>query len=224
MGTVISLDEHRAARMTGERPSPGTEPMPARTIFYFDLASPFTYFAVERVERVLGAVEWQPVSWPATTLAPDLPGSDAAASRRLREDAEERARTLRMPLVWPDHFPRPMRRVTRAAVYAVESGRGGRFALAAARLAFAGGYHLNARDTIAEAAAAAGLPVEATLAAAADASRDPALERVARELLAAGVDRVPVVRVGSSLFAGEERLAEAAAAQRAPQRRTGFAG
>jgi hypothetical protein len=37
-----------------------------------------------------------------------------------------------------------------------------------------------------------------------------------RVLVAHGADRLPVVRVGRLLFAGEERLAEAAAAARAP--------
>jgi hypothetical protein len=45
-------------------------------------------------------------------------------------------------------------------------------------------------------------------------ARDGAIEAAGRRLLAAGADRLPALRVGRSLFSGEKRVAEAAAAAR----------
>ncbi|HEV2814839.1 MAG TPA: hypothetical protein VGW10_16405, partial [Solirubrobacteraceae bacterium] len=54
------------------------------------------------------------------------------------------------------------------------------------------------------------------LHAAGDIGRDGAMEEAARRLLAHGADRLPAVRVGRTLFAGEDRIAEAAAAASVP--------
>jgi 2-hydroxychromene-2-carboxylate isomerase len=102
----------------------------------------------------------------------------------------------------------------RVASYATECGRGAAFALAAGRLAYCGGFDLEDPEVIAEAAAAAGLGLEACLQAARDESRDGELEAAGRRLLRAGADMLPALRVGSALFWGEERVAEAAAAAR----------
>jgi hypothetical protein len=74
-------------------------------------------------------------------------------------------------------------------------------------------------EVLAEAAAAAGIPLDACLQAARDPARDAQLEHVARRLLAAGADRLPVVRVGRVLYCGEQGVAQAAAVRRAPARR-----
>jgi 2-hydroxychromene-2-carboxylate isomerase len=169
--------------------------------FFFDLGCPFSYLAAERVERLLVDVEWVPVAGPST------PGD---LSSRLA--AERRAAELRLPLVWPDPFPPRARAALRAAVRANQLGAGAQFSLAAARLAFCGGFDLEDPEVLAEAAAAAGLPLEECLGAARDGSLDATLDATARGLVARGVERLPAVRVGHGLFTGEDRLAEAAAA------------
>ena len=102
----------------------------------------------------------------------------------------------------------------RVASYAAERGRGAAFALAAGRLAFCGGFDLDDPDSLAEAAAAAGLDLEESLRAAADRRRDGAMEAAARRLLAVGADRLPALRVGRSLFWGDSQVAEAVATAR----------
>jgi 2-hydroxychromene-2-carboxylate isomerase len=102
----------------------------------------------------------------------------------------------------------------RVAALAAECGRGSAFVLAASRLAFCGGFDLDDPEILAEAAAAAGLGLDAALEAAADAGRDGPIEEAGRRLLAQGADRLPVLQVGRTLFCGEERLSEAAAAAR----------
>lgn len=197
MGELIALTEQLADRA---RPTAG-----ARPAFFFDLACPFSYLAAERVERLLGEVEWVPVAGPLRHLR----------EADLYSEAEARASELRLPLIWPDPFPAPARGAQRAAVRATQLGCGSRFVLAAARLAFCGGFDLDDPEVMAEAAAASGFRLEHCLAAAADESLDAPLEATARGLTARGVRRLPAVRVGQGFFAGEAMLAQAAAVRRA---------
>ena len=77
----------------------------------------------------------------------------------------------------------------RAAAYAAEQGRGRDFVLAAGRLAFCGGFDLDDPEILAEAAAAAGIPLEDCFHAAGDQRRDGAAEAVGPQ--AAGGRRRP---------------------------------
>jgi 2-hydroxychromene-2-carboxylate isomerase len=171
--------------------------------FYFDLLSPWTYLAAERVERQFAGVRWRPVV--PDVLAPE--DSDEEARRVV----ELRAAELRMPLVWPETWPADGRSAMRVASLAAQRGRAAPFVLAASRLAFCGGYDLDDPEALAEAAAAAGLGLDECLRAAGDMGRDGALERTGLRLLAQGADALPVFVVGNVLFCGERRLGEAAA-------------
>jgi 2-hydroxychromene-2-carboxylate isomerase len=120
-----------------------------------------------------------------------------------------------MPLVWPDGYPAGAPVAMRvAALAAAEGGRAAPFVLAASRLAFCGGFDLDDPEVLAEAAAAAGLELPEVLAAGGDRSRDGEMEATALRLLAQGATRLPVLRVGRTLYCGESRIAEAAAALR----------
>ena len=208
MGNVISLAEHR--RMRCSSPAAVTAPRTARVTFAFDLSSPFTYLAAERVDRLFPNLVWRPVLEEVLQLPPVD-----------REAAEERAHALGMPLVWPDLGPESVRPAMRVASLAAERGCAAPFVLAATRLAFCGGFELDHPEALAEAAAAANLGLEDCLKAAGDEGRDGALEHGARKLMAQGADRLPVVRVGRLLFSGEDRLGEALAAAHAPALRAG---
>jgi 2-hydroxychromene-2-carboxylate isomerase len=213
MGELISLAERRAAR--GDANAPPARP---RVSFYFDLASPWTYLAAERVDRRFADVRWQPAIGEA------LPGGRDGVA--LRGAAEERAEALQMPLVWPEPQPAPGRSAMRVAAMAAEHGRAAEFVLAASRLAFCGGYDVDDPEILAEAAAAADLGLDDCLQAAGELRRDGPMEQAALRLLARGADALPVLVVGRTLFCGEHRLPEAAAAAsgrrlaRPPARRT----
>ena len=177
--------------------------------FSFDLASPGTYLAAERAERLLPGMLWRPV----------LPGSLHADASLLSRDAELRAASvraaeLRMPLVRPERYPTGGRAAMRVAAFAAERGQAPAFVLAACRLAFCGGFDLDDPEILAEAAAAASLPLEDCLRSAGDRGLDAAMEAAGRGLVAAGADRLPVFGVGRLLLCGEERLPLAAAAFR----------
>jgi 2-hydroxychromene-2-carboxylate isomerase len=207
VGQVISLADRRAAHR-----AQALRRTSARGEFFFDLACPFSYLVAERVERAFDRVIWTPVTTAALTRRAN--GSEPGALELLRSAAERRSRELRMPLVWPDRFPREVPSAMRAASLAAERGRGGAFMLAAGRLAFCGGFDLDDPEILAEAAAAAGLGLEDCLRAAGDGGRDGSMEAAGRRLLAAGADRLPALRVGRALFWGEQRVGEAAAAAR----------
>jgi 2-hydroxychromene-2-carboxylate isomerase len=208
LGEVIRLAERRARRT---RTRKGLAP--ARAQFFFDLACPFTYLAAERVERSFDHVVWTPAS--ATIVRGGSLESDPEALAAVRVAAAARAAELRLPLEWPEPFPAEVMAAMRVASHAAECGRGAAFALAAGRLAFCGGFDLDDPEILFEAAAAAGLALDACLQAAGDRRRDGAIEAAGSRLLAAGADRLPALKVGRSLYWGEERVAEAAAAARA---------
>ncbi|HVE69401.1 MAG TPA: DsbA family protein [Solirubrobacteraceae bacterium] len=189
-------------------------PPAAAAWLHFDLACPFSYLALECLDRRPPAVRWRPTC--AEALHRGDPWTDDDAGAAARAAAERRAAELHLPLSWPADHPRDARGAMRAALYADELDRGGAFALAAARLAFCGGFDLNDLEVLAEAAAAAGVPLDGCLAAAGDVARDGPLEEAGRRLLSWGADRVPVLRIGRVLHCGEQRVAAAAAMLRSP--------
>lgn len=193
MGELIELKDQLADR---SRPRGGS-----RAAFFYDLACPFSYLVAERIERVLGEVDWFPA--PAVALDGGARWARFDATRAL---AEREARAARLPLVWPDGFPANSRHALRAASYASENGAGASFALAASRLAFCGGFELEDPEILCVAAGAAGLPIDGCLAAARDPDRDVPLWATARGLRARGMRRLPAVRVGRRWFEGERLL------------------
>jgi 2-hydroxychromene-2-carboxylate isomerase len=212
MGDLIMLADRRADRLRPghEREAYGPAAAGGRAVerpaFFFDLACPFSYLVAERVERTLGEVDWVPV---ARTSLPNRPLS--LRSPKLRQLAERRAMELRLPLVWPERGSTGTPSALRAAAYAADVGAGATFALAASRLAFCGGFDLEDPEILAEAAAAAGIPLEGCLAAASDTSWDDELRVVGYGLASRGINELPAIRVDRRLLGGERCLAEAAA-------------
>ena len=198
MGDVIYLKDRRVARAQAPRET--------RPVFFFDLACPLSYLSAERIERVLGNVEWIPATLGAA--GPTRPPSQTAA---IRAHAETLAIAMRIPLIWPEAFPAESPRAMRAALHAAESGAGARFALAAGRLAFCGGFDLDDPDILAEAAAAAGIQPECSLAAAADPAWDAELQATGRRLRSAGVSELPAICIDGDWLDGDAAVAEALA-------------
>ena len=212
MGQLIDLAEHRAKR---SRVVALAQP----SGFYYDISCPFSYLAGERVERLLGEAAWHP--------APSIGGgrragtrATAAPTRAVRAEAERAAAALRLPLSWPERFGADCTGLHRAAVCAAEYGAGARFALAALRLGFCGGFDLSDPAIIIEAAAAAGVPVEPCLDAAIDPVYDGPLEASARILAAASVRERPAIQIGEHFFEGRHAVVEAAALRSEWQRLT----
>jgi 2-hydroxychromene-2-carboxylate isomerase len=220
MGQVIYLNERRSERSGATADNP-----PA---FFFDVSCPLSYLTAERVERRLGVVEWVPVYGAALRRAggddgPNDAHNDAAAHDAVvcaRADAV--ARALRLPLVWPDRFPATAVCAQRAAAFACELGAGSAFVLAMSRLAFCGGFDLDDPETLAEAAAAAGVPLDECLTAAGETWRDEELQATAVALRARGITELPAIRVGREWFQGESGLLAAGALLHEPRSARGL--
>ena len=178
--------------------------VPQSAAFFFDLGCPLSYLAAERVERNLGEVSWVPTGRldrsrdHARTLDPELVAL-----------AEREAAALRLPLIMPEHYPSEGRGALRAAAFAAGRGAGARFAIAAFRLAFCGGFDLDDPEVIQEAAAAAGVDVIETLEAVRDPRWDVQPSGTSRGLLGQGISSVPAIRVGHRWFEGIDAVGEA---------------
>src|SRR3954468_9628830 len=123
MGEVIRLEDRRARR----RPETVMGD-PVRAEFLFDLASPFTYLAAERVDRAFDEVTWTPAC--SRTLRCAAMPVDFGDVQETVDLAQERAAALRLPLEWPERWPMAVPAAMRVAHYAAQQGRGGAFVLA----------------------------------------------------------------------------------------------
>jgi 2-hydroxychromene-2-carboxylate isomerase len=192
-----------------------------RPVFYFDLGSPYSYLAAERINPLFSDVTGQPPVWQPILLGglfksfgrsswgqgPEREAGMAEVERRASERGMQ-------PVRWPDPWPGNMLFAMRVAIYAKAAGRVVAFSLAAFRQAFAAGRDLSEPDSVLIAAAACELHPRAVTAAA-------ERESVKRELREAtdragdlGVRGVPSVVVGDDVFWGDDRLEDAAAAAR----------
>ena len=188
---------------------------PGRPTFYYDLGSPYAYLAAERIHHVLPEQPvWQPIllgaiwkvtgarSWATT----DRRGAGMA-------EVEERARAYELqPIRWPDPWPTNTLQAMRTAIFAQQAGRVVAFSLAAFRQAFAGGRDLAEIDNVLIAAAACELHPNAILKAIETQSVKDRLRAATQEAIDRGVTGVPTIAVGDELFAGDDRLEDAAAA------------
>src|SRR3954454_15206332 len=114
MGEVVRLeDRRRRPRPDAAAAASGTD---VRAEFFFDLASPFTYLAAERVDRAFDAVTWTPAC-ARTLRCRALPGVGGGVGA-IMELAEERATALRLPLAWPERWPAAAPAAMRVAHYA----------------------------------------------------------------------------------------------------------
>ncbi|MBB4665015.1 DsbA family protein [Conexibacter arvalis] len=179
-------------------------PKEARPSFFYDLGDAESWLAAERVNGALPVVpEWVPV---------DARRLGGAADDPLDRDAIERVARERglQPLRWPATWPPASREALIAATYAKQTGRAVAFSLAAFRQALAGGRDLGDRDTVLLAGAAAELHPRALTQALERGAVAAALDDATAAAAAAGVRRVPAVRVDAEVFHGDAGVDRAA--------------
>lgn len=161
---------------------------------FLDLGCPLSYLAAEQLERAPLTMTW----WPAPLLG---------ASELRHAYAERLARSLRVTLSWPARYgPDPVG-LHRAAAWAGAQGAGPRFALAALRLGFSGGFDLCGATILHEAAGAAGLSRRGARTAAEDPRWDAELVATREELAGRGIRQGPVIALGERWLDGEDALA-----------------
>jgi 2-hydroxychromene-2-carboxylate isomerase len=186
-------------------------------VFYYDLGSPYSWLAAERIHEVLAQVAvWQPILlggiWQQT--GGRSWGFTDERDQGMRE-VERRAETYGLlPVRWPHEWPTNTLKAMRAAVFAQQTGRAVAFSLAAFRQAFAAGKDLQDLDNILIAAAACELHPKAVLKGIELQSTKDRLRQATQEAYDRGVRGVPSVAIGDRVFWGDDRLEEAAAVLR----------
>ncbi|HEY3021166.1 MAG TPA: DsbA family protein, partial [Solirubrobacteraceae bacterium] len=180
--------------------------------FYYDLGSPYAWLAAERVNALLDEPPvWVPVLLGGIFRATGRSSwgeTDARAAGMA--EIERRARERGLGEVrWPEPWPNDGLRAMRAATYADAQGAGGAFALAAFRVHFVAGRALSEPEAIAEAAAAAGLEPEATLAATDHPEIKTRLRANTERALGEGVVGVPSLVIDGRVLWGDDRVEEA---------------
>ena len=186
----------------------------AKTLeFFFDYASPYSYFASAQVEAVAqrtGAeLRWRPFLLGAVFKAvgnvPPITITNKAAW--LLRDVQEWTRYLGLPpFRMPENFPINSLKANRLGLVAAEHGRIVPFSHAAFRAAFADGKDLADPQVLAGLARAVDLDPEQALAKAETQEIKDALRRNTDEALARDVFGAPTFFVGDELFFGNDRL------------------
>jgi 2-hydroxychromene-2-carboxylate isomerase len=188
---------------------------PEQPTFYYDLGSPYSYLAAERIQHVLPAVPiWQPILlggiWKET--GGRSWGTTDEREEGMAEIERRAAECGLLPVRWPEGWPNNTLKAMRAAIFAQQTGRTVAYSLAAFRQAFAAGRDLSDVDNVLIAAAACELHPNAVLRGIEMQSTKDRLREATREAYERGVRGVPTLAVGDILFWGDDRLEDAAAA------------
>lgn len=190
-----------------------------RSIFFYDLGSPYAYLAAERVNAVFAEAGAEVPEWRPVLLGGLFQrfGRDSWANGPGRDDGmreiERRASSYGLPpIVWPEPWPPNTLYAMRVATFAKEIGRTVAFSLAAFRQAFAAGRDLTEPDNVMIAAAASEMHPRAIEVAVGREQVKAALRDATERAGDLGVKGVPSLVVGGEVYRGDDRLDEAAEA------------
>ncbi len=185
------------------------------TRFFYGAMSPYSWFAAERIGSLLPAARWRPVVAGALFKARGRASWGLGEARAAgMADCDARALSHGLgPIRWPDPWPTSDLLVARAMVAAEAKGVLVPFSLAAMRLAFLEGADLADGEAIAEAGRRVGLGGEELMRATEDPRTKADLRSATDEAITLGIDGIPTVVVGETLFWGDDRLEEASRAE-----------
>ena len=191
--------------------------MSERPVFYYDLNSPYSWLAAERIHEVFDEPPvWKPISYAFVVAHTQVMPWSVEDDRSEHFDEIDRRIVERgLPAIrYPDGWPlqTPTLNAMRAATFAAEIGKCVSFSLAAFRQQFNAGRSLADEDTIILAGAACEIHPRALLPAIERQAIKDRLKDATTEAIEAGVTGVPTVRVGDRLFHGDDKLEEAAGA------------
>jgi 2-hydroxychromene-2-carboxylate isomerase len=192
------------------------------TAFFFGAMSPYSWFAAERIGSLLPDAEWRPVFAGGVFKACGRVSWGLTEDRGVKlADCEARARAHGLGAIrWPDPWPTNDLLVARAMIFAQQHGAVKRFALTAMRMAFLEGLDLGDAMTVSAVAERSGFAGGEVAEALSDTEIKAALRAATNEAVTLGVFGVPSVRVGDTLFWGDDRLEETAALASAAPRTT----
>jgi 2-hydroxychromene-2-carboxylate isomerase len=189
-----------------------------RVTFFYDLNSPYSWFAADRIDELFDVdVEWVPIFFGGLLRETGrVPWSISDEREDGMVVVAERAAKYGLPAPnYPEIWPHLSVKSMRVAVWAHSVGAGRRFARAAFEVHFIDGLSLAEDEAIELAAHRAGLDPQFALEAAEDPNVKQELKDNTAAALAAGVIGVPSVVVGDEVFWGDDQLEAAVAASEA---------
>ncbi len=181
--------------------------------FYFDIGSPYSYLAAERIAAGAlspAVVRWRPFLLGAVfkVTGNHSPASAPAKARWMLEDLGRCATDIGVPFAFPSRFPLNTLVAQRALVAASRSGGDATGALAAAlfRAYWVDDRDVSDRAEVAAIATAAGLDGGALVEATGAQPIKDELRRITEEAVAAGAFGAPSFVVDGALFWGHDPL------------------
>jgi 2-hydroxychromene-2-carboxylate isomerase len=186
--------------------------------FYFGAISPYSWFAAERVGKLLPDAQWRPVFAGGLFRSAGRVSWGITSERQMRiKECERRAAAYGLgPMRWPDGWPGNDVLPARAMVVADRNDQLIPFALAAMRACFREGQDITQPNLLASLADTAGLEGTELLEQATEPTAKELLRANNDEAVAAGVIGVPSVVINGEVFWGDDRLADAVAYARRP--------
>lgn len=181
--------------------------------FWFDVHSPWAYLASVRVGDLARrhglALRWRPLHLPK--LLDEIGGhKPLEASRQrvawFRQDIEDHAELLGVPLRYHPDYPLRNSRALRACLLADEEGKAEAFVRRVLKGYWAEGADITDLEQLARWGAESGLDGDALKAAALSEDFKRRLDDNTREAIARGVFGVPTVDTGTRLYFGNDRL------------------
>ncbi|NQU60276.1 MAG: 2-hydroxychromene-2-carboxylate isomerase [Rhodospirillales bacterium] len=182
--------------------------------FYFDLSSPYGYFAAQKIDQTVAdfdrTVVWKPIMLGA---AMKETGNRPLAEQPIKgdyckHDWERLAKYMDVAWTMPDPFPITTLAAARAFYWidGDDPALAKKLALAAYHAYFGEGRDITAPETIADIAEPLGIDRDALLAAVQDPAIKERLKQETADALAAGVFGSPFVIIDGEPFWGADRL------------------
>ncbi len=182
--------------------------------FYFDLSSPYGYFAALKIDELAAGfgreVAWHPMMLGA---AMKVTGSKPLAQIPIKGDYCEHdwdrlARFMKVPWTMPEKFPIATLAASRAFYWLVDDdpAQAKRLALAAYDVYFGQGRDITEPETVAELAQPLGIDREALIAAVQDPAIKQRLKDETSSAIDAGVFGSPFFVVDGEPFWGADRF------------------
>lgn len=187
--------------------------MPQRTIeFFWDVGSPYTYLASNRIEEVArgcsAEVAWRPflLGGVFRETGNRAPMEVPAKLTYMLDDLKTWAAHYKMPFSFPSVFPINSLVPMRAAVAADRLGKGKAFAVALFRSLWLDGKDPSLPETVQEIARSVGLDGEKILQMTQEGEIKEILKRNTAEAVERGAFGAPTFFVGKKMFWGHDRL------------------
>ena len=181
--------------------------------FWFDVHSPWCYLAAHRIGDIARKhgreLLWRPLHLPRMQV--EINGrkpleANPAFVAWYKQDCQDWANLLGLPLAYHPHYPLRNSRALRACLYAAEQGKAEDFVKLVLRKYWSEVGDISSLSELAKWGVACGLDGEAVQLAAQSEANKLRIDANTREAIARGVFGVPTIDTGEKLYFGNDRL------------------